>query len=98
MDKKYVLASNFIAHLSQRFQKRLRFNVTNGATNLYDHNICACLFRNSCHPALDLIRDMGNHLNRPAEEIAAAFLADDFRVHLSAGEVAGTAKADINKS
>src|SRR6185503_8299551 len=35
---------------------------------------------------------------RPAEKIAAALLADDLGIDLSAGEVAGTAQADVNES
>jgi hypothetical protein len=41
---------------------------------------------------------MWDYLDSPAEKIAAAFLADDIRVHLSAGEVAGAAQADVNES
>ena len=41
---------------------------------------------------------MWDHLDGAAEEIAASLLADDIRVHLSAGEVAGAAQANVNES
>ena len=41
---------------------------------------------------------MRNDLDRPAEEIAAPFFADDLRVHLSAREVGRAAEADVNES
>src|SRR5215211_4288658 len=48
--------------------------------------------------ALDLVRDVRNHLDRPAQKIAAALLADDLGVHLSAGEVARAAETDVDES
>src|SRR5690242_9783472 len=98
VDKEYILASYFVAHLSQRFQEWLRFDIPDGSTDFYDHDIRTCLFGDSCHATFDLIGDMGNHLNCSAEEIPAALFADDLRVHLSAGEVTGVAEADVDES
>ena len=47
-----------------------------------DHHICAAGVR-QCHDAvLDLVGDMRDHLDRPAEVLAAALLADHRRVDL----------------
>src|SRR5690242_1357551 len=88
MDKEYILATHLIAKLPQRFQERLRLDVADRPPDLHNDNIRLRLFGNSRHPAFDLVCDVGNHLNRPAQEISPSFLADNFRVDLPAGEVA----------
>ena len=41
---------------------------------------------------------MGNHLDRPPQVIAAAFLADHFPVHLTGGDIRRPVKAYIDKA
>src|SRR5215207_1527781 len=98
MDEEYILASHLIAELPQRFKEGLRLDVAHCPTNFNDDHIRFRLFCNSSHPALDLVCDMWDYLNRPTEEITAAFLADDLRVHLPAGEVAGAAEANVDET
>src|SRR5215212_9208425 len=98
MDEKYVLTTHLIAELPQRFKERLRLDVAHRSPNLNDHHVPLRLFGNSGDPALDLVGDMRDHLDRPTEEITTAFLANDLRVDLPAGEVASLAQADVNES
>src|SRR5215211_3977130 len=97
MDKEHVLSPHFIAELPERFQKWLRLNIPNGATDLHDDHVRARLLGDACHPSLDLVRDVGDHLDCAAEKITAAFLADDLGVDLYAGEIARAAQADVDE-
>src|SRR5215207_2691676 len=97
MDKEYVLAPHLIAKLPQRFEEGLRLNIPNRTPDLHNDHVGARLLGDPCYPALDLVCNMRDHLDRPTEKIAAAFLADDVRVDLSAGEIARLAQTDIDE-
>src|SRR5262245_60540735 len=98
MDEEHVLAADFIAELPQGFKEWLRLDIADCPADLNDHHVCASLFCDSRDSTLDLVCDVRDHLNRPTEEITAAFLANDFCINLSTCKVAGTAQADVNES
>ncbi len=93
-----ILAAHVAAHLAKSFQERQAFNITYRPAHFHQHNFCAGSFRYQPNPAFDFIGNMGNHLNRPAQIIAAAFLADHLSVNLSGGHVAYPVQADVNKT
>src|SRR5689334_348853 len=90
MDEEHVLASHLIAELSQRFEKRLRLDVSHRPADFNDHHVCLSLFGDACHTTFDLVCNMRNDLNCPTQKITAPFLADDLSIDLSAGEIAGS--------
>ena len=73
-------------------QETAELDIANRAADFDQYHFCAGFFRHQPDPAFDLVCDVWDHLNRPAQEIAAAFLADDLGVNLSAGEVADAVK------
>src|SRR3989304_2023483 len=95
VDEEHIFPSHFIAELSQHFKEGLRLNITDRPSPFNDAHIGAGLLADGCDPPLDLVCDVRDDLDRPAEEIAAAFLADDLRIHLPAGEVARAAEAGV---
>src|SRR5436305_1773076 len=69
MHKQRILTAKLMAQLADRFQKRQRFNVAYSSPDLDD-----CDIHISGHfpgRALDLVRDMRDHLHRLAKIIAA---------------------------
>ncbi len=73
MHEKDVVATEFVAKLPRRFEKRLRLDVTDGAADLGDDDIGARFFGGlQSHPALDLVGDVRDDLNRVAQILAAA--------------------------
>jgi hypothetical protein len=80
-----VTVSVLHPHLADRLDERLRFDIAHRAADLdqrYVGVVGALL-----DAALDLIRDMRNHLHRGAQIIAPAFLADDIFVNFTGGEI-----------
>ncbi len=98
VDEKHILAPDLVAQLAQRFQEWLGLDVAHRPADLHDDHIRLGLLANPGHAALDLVGDVRDHLDGPAQEIAAALLADDLGIHLSAGEVAEAAEADVDET
>src|SRR5688572_17918694 len=74
-----VVAAELHAELADGFEEGERFDVAYGATDLHHAHICIpCAKLNA---ALDLIRDVRNHLYGRAKVITAAFLGDDALVN-----------------
>ena len=69
------------AELPDRLQKRQRFNVTHRPADFHQHNIH--IIRNPGNAMLDLIRHMGNHLNRLPQIISTALFGQNRIVDLS---------------
>ena len=73
------------AHLPDGFEKGLRFDVSDGASNLHQSDLgIACAAPNA---GLDLVGDVGNDLNGPPQILAASLLANDVFVDLAGGVV-----------
>ncbi len=98
VDEEHVLAPDLVAELAQRLQERLRLDVAHRAADFHQDDFRARLLCHQPDAALDLIGDVRNHLDRPAQEVPAPLLLDDFRVHLPAGEIADAAQADVNEA
>ena len=84
VDKDHVLASLFLAHLADGFEKRQGFDVADRAPDFNDHDID--VVGHLANRRLDFVGDMGNHLNGFAEVVSAPFLGDDSFVDAPRGD------------
>ena len=64
MDKQTVFSADLQGDLPNGLQKRLRLNVTDGASDFGDDHIGIGLLSDPVNKLLDLIGDVGNDLNR----------------------------------
>ena len=96
--KKRVLAPHLVAKLAQGFHKGLRLDVADRAADFKDDHLRPGLFANQPDTAFDFVGDMRDDLDRAAQVIAVAFLADDLGIYLPGGEVAETAQADVHET
>ena len=85
MDEAGVLAAEVLAHLADGFEEGERFDVADGAADLYDGNFA--VRGDFAHRVLDLVGDVGDDLDGFAEIIAAALFGDDLLVDAAGGEV-----------
>ena len=76
-----------MAELADGFQERLAFNVADGAAHFDDGDLSVFGGGIAVEAALDLIRDVGDHLDGAAAEVAASFFLQDGPVNLSRGDV-----------
>jgi hypothetical protein len=96
MDVADIFPAERDAHLPNGFQKRQRFDVAHRTADFHYSDFRT--FGAMHDPALDLIGDVGDHLHRSAEVIAAALLADNALVDLPRGEIVGLAHLDVDKA
>jgi hypothetical protein len=94
--EKDVLTTDLIAQLAKSLQERLGLDVTDRPADLHQDDFSTGFLRNKTYPAFDLIGDVGDHLDRAAEEVAAPLLPDDLGVDLPLGT--GAAQADVNEA
>ena len=79
--------SDFVLELTDGFQKRLTFNITNGSAHLDDGDSGSCIRKIAVKPAFDLIGDVRDNLNGSSAVVAAAFLLKYGPVDLSGGNI-----------
>ncbi len=63
-----------------------------------DHDLRPGLLGHQPDAALDLVGDVRDHLDGAAQVITTAFLADHLGIHLTGGEIAEPAQADIDEA
>ena len=80
-----AVGTHFAAQLTDGFQERQRFDVTDGAADLHQRHVVT--FSPLDHTMLDLVGDVRNHLHRAAEIVATALLAQHMLVDPAGGEV-----------
>lgn len=89
MNAEKIIGSKFVLELAKCFDERQALDVTCGTTELDNAN-----FRNSAvlgyglagdsfDQILNLIGDVGNHLDRFAEIVASSFLVDNALINLA---------------
>ena len=93
-----VVTANLVAHLANRLEERLAFDVANGAANLDDDDVGLRFLGERKHEALDGIGHVGHSLNRAAKVVAAALLGDDLAVDLASGDVGGPGQFEVNEA
>ena len=96
VDRERVLGPLLAAHLADRLEERLALDVTDGAADLDDHDLRAGLAADLADARLDLVRDVGDRLDRAAEELALALLGDHRLVDL-AGRDAGEPSSALRR-
>ena len=99
MDEEDVGAAELVTDLAGRLDERLRLDVADRAADLGDDDVGARVFaRLQPHPALDLVRDVRDHLHGVAEVLAAPLARDDLRVDLAGGDVRRLAQLDVEEA
>jgi len=83
MDEHHVLFADQVAHLTDRFEKRQRFDVADRAADLDDTDLRPARFGDARDVGFDLVGDVRDHLNGRPEVGAAALLLDDRLVDLT---------------
>src|SRR4029453_3716589 len=85
MNEQRVVAPHFLTELTDRFEERQRFDVSDCAPDFSDHDIMP---RGAAPDGiLDFVGYVGDDLNRRTEVLAAAFLADDCLIDSAGGDV-----------
>ena len=98
VDIKHVLGADFPFHLTDGFQKRLGFDITDGTADFGNDHIGVSFFSRTQDAFFDFIGHMRNHLNGAAEIIAAAFFFQHGVINFAAGGITVFGKIDINKT
>jgi hypothetical protein len=75
--------------LADRLQERERLDVADGAPDLGDHEVHGLRLGDDQDPVLDLVGDMGDHLDRGPEVVAASLSPDHRVVDRAGGDVGG---------
>ena len=88
VDVEDVAPADVLAHLANRLEERQRLDVAHRAAHLDDHDVRVVVAGDTDDPFLDLVRDVGDDLDRPAQVVAAPFLGDDGLVDASRRDVA----------
>ena len=91
-----VVAAQFLPHLPDRFHERQRLDVAHRAADFDDGDIH--ILRHLLHRGLDFIGDVGNHLHRFAQIIAAPLLGDDLFVDPAGGPVVVAGKFGVSEA
>ena len=98
MDVVDVILAYFVAHLANRLQERMAFDVANGAANLNDDHLRLGLLRQAQDVPLDSVRNVGYGLNSAAQEFPLALLGDDIMINPTGGDIVSLRGPDIKKS
>ncbi len=75
----HVFGTHLAPELADRLEKRQRLDVADRAADLGDHDVDRPGLGGAPDPRLDLVRDVRDHLDGGAEEVALALLAQDGR-------------------
>ena len=88
VDVQDVGPPDVLAHLADRLEERQALDVADGPADLDDHHVRVAVAGDAPDPFLDLVRDVRDHLDGPAEVVAAALLGDDGLVDAAGRDVA----------
>ena len=73
----HVLRPGLAAKLTDRLEERQRLDVADRPADLADHDVGGRRLGRAADAALDLVRDVRDHLHGRAEKLAFALLAQD---------------------
>ena len=76
MDIQAVVLAYLVTDLSDRLDEGLALDIADRAADLGDDDVRISLFAYAVDEALDLVRDMRNHLYRFAEILAVTLLVE----------------------
>jgi len=91
-------AAQLPTKLSDAFDKRKRFNVTDSATNFRDDEVEFILGGQWAHVALDFVGDVRNDLNGLAQVITMTLFLDDILINAAGGDVVGFGRGNVQKT
>ena len=98
MDQNHIFMSFFMLELTDRFEKRLTLNVSNGSADFNDRDFCMFCRRIAVKSAFDLIGDVRNDLNSSAAEITSSFFLQNGPVDFSGRDIGIFCQTFINKT
>src|SRR5260370_10538743 len=87
MQIQHIATPNILAHLADRLQKWFALDITNGATDFYDHHICVGAARYCVDALFDLICNMRNHLNSATQVLTASLFPNHSSIYLASSDV-----------
>ena len=95
MDIQGIFLAHICPKLSNSFQKRQTFNVTDGSADFNDDDIYGIC--NQFDASFNLVCNVGNDLYRTAQVISPAFFGDDRMVYFPGGKVVVSAQSGMGK-
>ena len=96
MQRQRAFGTQLHFQLPYRFQERLRFDITHGATDFHQGHIGAfCAFQ---HPAFDFVGDVRNYLHGTTQIIATALFGQHVGVNTTGGEVIAARHGSADKA
>ena len=101
MDEEAVVAPDLVPGLPGGLEERQRLDVADGAADLGDHDVDPLAVADLAHgedPVLDLVGDVGDHLDGVAEVVAAALLGDHRRVDLPGRHVGDLTEVGVEEA
>jgi len=93
-----AIPAQVLAHLPDRFEEGQPFDIADGAPYLDDDHIGIRMPRRVLDAPLDLVRDVGNDLDRAAQEVAVALLGEHCAVDLAGGDVVLLTQRHVSES
>ena len=100
VEEEAVVAADVLAHLAGGLEERQRLDVADGAADLGDHHVDPRRTAVAAHgedPFLDLVGDVGDHLDGVAEVVAATLLGDHAGVDLTGRDVGLLAELGVEE-
>ena len=98
MDENGIFMTYFMLELTDGFQERLAFNITNCSAYLNNGNSCIFICKIPIKPAFDFIGYMGNHLYGSTAIVTAALLLKYRPINFPGGYIGILVQTFINKS
>ena len=98
VDVQDVVAPHVLAHLADRLEERQALDVADRAADLDDHDVRVPGTRDAGDPLLDLVGDVRDDLDRPAEIVAAALLRDDGLVDAAGRDVGALGQVLVDEA
>src|SRR5690606_20641913 len=97
VDVERLVAPDVGAKLADRLKEWLTLDVPDRPADLDDHHVRLRFLADERDPALDLVGDVRDHLDRAAEIVPASLLADHFGVNLAGRDVAGAVEVFVDE-
>ena len=89
MDGERAVSGFLVAHLSDRFEEGLAFDVADGASDLDDEDVDLFALGEAADAFFDQVGDVGDGLDRPAKIVTASFAFDHLGGDLPHGDGRG---------
>ena len=97
VDEHAAAAPDVDRELADRLQERQRLDVAHRAADLGDHDVDVLALGDQLDAVLDLVGDVRDDLDRAAEVVAAALLADDRVVDRAGGDVGAARRVRVRE-